>query len=104
MRLAGEPGRTGHVAFLAKAGGGFAVPHTSNVLFGQPNEEGFQFLKGWDVDAVAAVRIHILKPLYFEVEEKLMYVRYFGLNVDQGTARHSLKGSEFTFNFGMAFR
>ena len=33
-----------------------------------------------------------------------MYARYFGVNVDRGTARHSLKASEFTFNFGVAFR
>jgi hypothetical protein len=104
VRLGGEPGRTGYVAFLAKAGGGFAVPHTENVLFGQPNEKGFQFFHGWDMDAVAAVRVHILKRLYFEFEEKAVYARYFGVKVDRGTARHSVKGSEFTFNFGMAFR
>ena len=104
IKLAGEPGRTGHLAFLAKAGGGFAMPHTENTLFGQPNEKGFQFFQGWNVDAVAAVRIHLWKPLYFEFEEKLVYARYFGVNVDQGKAGHSVKASEFTFNFGMAFR
>ena len=104
VRLAGEPGRTGYVSFLAKAGGGFANPHTENAVFDQPNEKGFQFFQGWNVDAVAAVRLHILKRLYFEFEEKAVYVRYFGLEVDRGTARHSIKASEFTFNFGMAFR
>jgi hypothetical protein len=104
VRLRSEPGRTGSVSFLAKAGGGFANPHTENAVFDQPNEKGFQFFQGWNLDAVAAVRIHILKPLYFEAEQKLVYARYFGVNVDRGTARHSLKASEFTFNFGMAFR
>jgi hypothetical protein len=104
MRLAGEPGRTGHVSLLAKAGGGFAVPHTENVLFGQPNDKGFQFFHGWDVDAGAAVRAHILRRLYFEFEEKVVYARYFGVKIDRGTARHSLKANEFTFNFGVAFR
>ena len=33
-----------------------------------------------------------------------MYARYFGVKVDRGTARHSMKASEYTFNFGMAFR
>jgi len=32
-------GRTGHVSLLAKAGGGFAFPHTENTVFGQPNEK-----------------------------------------------------------------
>lgn len=104
VRLAGEPGRTGHLVFLAKAGGGFAVPHTENTVFGQPNDKGFQFFHGWDVDGVAAVRLHLFRPLYFEFEEKLVYARYFGVKVDQGTARHSVKASEFTFSFGLAFR
>ncbi len=104
VRLAGEPGRTGYLAFLAKAGGGFAVPHTENTLFGKPNEKGFQFFQGWDVDAVAAVRLHLFRPLYVEFEEKLVYARYFGVNIDRGTARHSLKASEFTFSFGLSFR
>jgi hypothetical protein len=103
VRLAGEPGRPGHLSFLAKAGGGFAVPHTENVLFGQPNDKGFQWFQGWNMDVVAAVRVQIWKPLYFEAEEKLLYARYFGVNVDRGTAGHSIKVSEFTFNFGLAF-
>jgi hypothetical protein len=104
IRLAGKPGHTGDLAFLAKAGGGFANPHTENAVFDQPNEKGFQFFQGWNLDAVAAVRLHLLKRLYFEFEEKLVYARYFGLNVDRGKARHSIKASEFTFSFGMAFR
>ena len=104
VRLRGEPKRTGSVFFLAKAGGGVAMPHTENVLFGQANEKGFQFFHGWDVDAGAAVRVHILKRLYFEFEEKAVYARYFGVKVDRGTARHTVKASEFTFNFGMSFK
>jgi hypothetical protein len=104
FRIAREPGRTGHVAFLAKAGAGFAVPHTENTLFDQPNDPGFQPFKGWNIDAVAAVRIHLYKPIYFEAEEKLLYARYYGVNIDRGEARHNLKASEFTFNFGLAFR
>lgn len=103
-RLAGEEGRTGYLTFLAKAGGGFANPHTENSVFGQPNEKGFQFFQGWNVDAVAAVRIHIFKPIYFEFEEKLVYARYSGVNIDNGKARHSLKANEFTWSFGWAFR
>jgi hypothetical protein len=104
VRLRGEPGRTGSISFLAKAGGGFAVPHTQNVLFGQPNEKGFQFLHGWDLDAGAAVRVHVLKRLYVEAEGKSVYARYFGVKVDQGTARHSVKAGEFTLNVGVAIR
>ena len=104
IRLAGEPGRIGYIAFLAKAGGGFAWPHTENKLFGRDNEAGFQPFKGWDLDAVAALRAHLVKGLYFEAEDKLIYARYFGVKINQGTAKHSVKANEFTFNFGWTFR
>ena len=99
-----EPGRTGHVSFLAKAGAGFAVPHTENAVFDQPNEQGFQPFKGWNMDAVAAVRIHVYKPIYVELEEKLLYARYYGVNIDRGEAGHSLKANELSFHFGLALR
>jgi len=104
IRLAGEPGRTGYFALLAKAGGGVAFPHTENTVFGQPNEKGFQFFHGWDLDAAAAVRVHIWKPVYFEVEGKLVYARYFDVKIDRGTARHSVKAAEYNWNFGVAFK
>jgi hypothetical protein len=103
-RLAGEPGRTGHLTFLGKAGAGFAIPHTENTLFGVPNEKGFQAFKGWNLDAGIAARVHYYKFLYFEFEDKFVYARYHGLNVDRGTAAHSIKANEFSFHFGAAFR
>ncbi len=104
VQLRGEPKRTGSISFLAKAGGGFAMPHTENELFGQPNDKGFQFFHGWDVDAAAAVRVHVFKRLYFEVEDKLVYARYFGVKVDRGTAGHSVKANEFIVSGGMSFK
>ena len=103
VRLAGERRRPGYIALLAKAGGGFAVPHTENAVFNQLNEKGFQFFHGWNVDAGAAVRANIWKGLYAEVEDKLLYARYFGVKVDRGTARHSVRANEFTFSAGWAF-
>jgi hypothetical protein len=99
-----RPSRTGNVAILLKAGGGFANPHTENTVFGVPNEKGFQFFQGWNLDAGAAVRAHLWRGLYFEFEDKYVYARYFGVNIDQGKAGHSVNANEFTFNFGMAFR
>ena len=92
------------ISLLAKAGGGFAVPHTENTVFGEPNEKGFQFFHGWNMDAGAAVRVHLPLRLYFEFEEKAVYARYFGVKVDRGTARHSVKAAEFTLNLGAAFK
>ena len=103
IRLAGTPGRPGHLVFLAKGGGGFAWPHTENTVFGQNNDKGFQPFHGWNVDAVAAVRARLFKGLYFEFEEKLVYARYFGVKVHEGEARHSVKANEFVWNFGWTF-
>jgi len=102
-KLAGQHGRTGYLTFLAKAGGGFAVPHTENTLFGVNNEAGFQFFHGWNLDAVAAARLHMYKGLYFEFEEKFVYARYFGVNIDRGEAGHTVKAVEFAFHFGWSF-
>ena len=104
VQLAGQRHRPGHLVFLAKGGGGFAWPHTENTVFGQPNDKGFQPFHGWNVDAAAAVRLHLWKPFYFEAEEKVVYARYFGVKVHQGTARHSVKANEFTWSFGITFR
>jgi hypothetical protein len=104
VHVAGTPGRTGHVSVMAKAGAGFAVPHTENFLFGQMNDDGFQPFHGWDLDAGAAIRVHLFRPLYFEFEEKLVYARYFGVKIDQGKASHSMKSSEYVWNFGLSFR
>lgn len=101
--LTGTPGRFGRLVLLAKAGGGFAVPHTENTVFGQPNEKGFQPFHAWNVDAAAAVRLDLWKGFYFELEEKLVYARYFGVKIDNGTARHSVKANQYNWNFGFAF-
>ena len=103
-RLAGSVGKTGYVAVLLKAGGGFAVPHTENTLFGQPNEPGFQWFAGWDVDAGVAVRAHLWKGIYVEFEDKFVYARYFDVNVDRGTARQGLTANEWSFHFGLAIK
>jgi hypothetical protein len=55
------------------------------------------------VDAGAAVRAHLWRFIYFEFEDKLVYARYFGVNVDQGKAGHSVKTNEWSFHFGVSF-
>jgi hypothetical protein len=45
----------------------------------------------------------LYKPLYFEFEQKFLYARYYGVKIDQGTADHSVKDSEYSWSFGWAF-
>ena len=100
---AGQPHKTGWLTFQLKGGAGFAVPHTENTLFGQDNDAGFQWFQGWNLDAGAAARIHLWRFIYVEVEDKFIYARYFGVNIDQGKASHSVKANEFSFHFGVSF-
>jgi hypothetical protein len=51
----------------------------------------------------AAVRTHLYRPIYFEAEEKLLYARYYGVNIDRGEAGHRVKASKCSFSFGVAF-
>ena len=104
VRLAGTPGKTWSTSLLAKAGAGFAVPHTENTVFGVNNVKGFQFFHGWNMDFGAAVRTNLYKRIYFEFEDKFVYASYHGVNIDQGTAHHSLKANQFIWSFGIAFR
>ena len=101
--LAGQSRKTGYLTAMLKAGAGFAVPHTENTLFGVPNDPGFQFFQGWTMDAGAAVRAHVWRFIYVEFEDKFVYARYFGVNVDQGKAGHSIKVNEWSFHFGVSF-
>lgn len=62
FRILRQPGQTGSIAVLGKAGIGFVVPHTENTLFGIPNEEGFQF-SGPDLGIELAVRLHVFRAI-----------------------------------------
>jgi len=101
MAIAGEPGHTGNVSLLVKAGAGFAVPHTENAVFDQPNKAGFQWFHGWDTDVAVAARINLFKRVYLELEDKLLYAGYRDININHGIARHSVKGNEMSFSFGL---
>ena len=103
FHVAGQPRKTGWLTFQLKGGAGFAVPHTENTLFGQDNDKGFQWFQGWNLDAGAAARVHLWRFIYFEFEDKFVYARYFGVNIDQGKAGHSVKANEFAFHFGVSF-
>lgn len=97
-----EPGKTGSVAALAKAGMGFLVPHSENTVFGQPNVPGYQ-VSGPDVGAELAVRVHLFRALYAEFCEKGVFARYRGLNVNGGRADQNLWAHVTSLGFGVSF-
>jgi hypothetical protein len=102
FRILRQPGQTGSIAVLGKAGIGFVVPHTENTVFGIPNEEGFQF-SGPDLGVELAVRLHVFRAIYMEVCEKGVYARYRGVNINQGHAEQELWAHVTALSFGASF-
>ena len=84
---------------LAKVGIGPLIPHVENSLFGQKNEQKFQF-GGWNTGVEYALRNTFKKHLYLEFAGKLDYAYYYGLDVYQGKAKQSFGTIEFILNLG----
>jgi hypothetical protein len=102
FRLLRQPGQTGSVSVLGKAGMGFVVPHTENTVFGIPNDKGFQF-SGPDLGVELAVRLHLFRAIYTEFCEKGVYARYRGVNINQGHAEQELWAHVTALSFGASF-
>ncbi len=97
--LVREPGQTGSVALLLKAGAGFTVPHSENTVFGHPNEKGFG-VSGPAVALEGALRVHAWRWIYGEVSEVGVWAGYNDLPVYEGRARQRLRSSTMTFMLG----
>ncbi len=87
---------------LGKAGIGPVIPHVENSLFGQKNDDGFQF-GGWNMGIEGAVRGTFFKHVYLEFANKLDYASYSNLKVYKGTAKHSFGTYELILNLGYTF-
>ena len=87
---------------LAKVGIGPLIPHVENSLFGQKNEQKFQF-GGWNTGIEYALRSTFKKHVYLEFAGKLDYAYYYGLDVYQGKATQSFGTLEFILNLGYTF-
>jgi hypothetical protein len=84
---------------LAKVGIGPVIPHVENSLFGQKNDQGFQF-GGWNTGVEYALRSTFKKHLFLEFAGKLDYAYYYNLKVNQGTAKQGFGTLEFILNLG----
>lgn len=84
---------------LAKVGIGPVIPHVENSIFGQKNEQGFQF-GGWNTGVEYALRSTFKKHLFLEFAGKLDYAYYYNLKVNQGTAKQGFGTLEFILNLG----
>lgn len=85
--------------FLGKFGIGPVIPHTQNELFGQKNDQGFQF-GGWNTGLEGSLRGTFWRYAYFEVSNKLDYARYSGLNLYEGKAHQAFGCYEIICSIG----
>lgn len=102
LPLVREPGATGSIAALGKAGFGFTVPHTENTVLGEANDAGFHY-GGLGAGLEGAIRVHLLRNLYFEGAQKGFYGAYRNIKIRDGKARHGLWAYVTIVSLGVSF-
>lgn len=88
------------VDFLGKFGVGPVIPHTQNELFGQANDQGFQF-GGWNTGAEGSLRATFWRYAYVEFSDKIDYARYHNLNIYRGAAHQAFGTEEMILSIGL---
>jgi hypothetical protein len=88
---------------LLKFGAGPNIPHVQNTIFGNDNYPHFQF-SGFNVDADAAVRLTFFKHIFFELYDKVVYARYWGLRLYDGTGKQAFGCYELALVIGGTFK
>jgi hypothetical protein len=97
-----QPDRTGNISFLAKAGGGFMVPHTQNIVLGVPNQKGFQW-GGFGAGIEGVIRGHVYRTIYAEFSQKGFYGHYQNLHINAGHTNQDLWAYVTVLQFGTTF-
>lgn len=114
--LFGQLNESFSVAGIAKVGAGLMIPHTSDVILGNPNDvgpktfsnsigfhRGWWQLDGWTTGVELGFRITLWKPVYLEITDKVAYSHLSDLPAYQGTLSHSLWLNELTAVIGFAY-
>ena len=102
FQLLGPRDRTGNISAFVKAGAGFTVPHTQNIVLGQPNEKGFQF-GGFGAGVEGVIRGHVYRTIYAEFSQKGFYGQYRNVNINAGKASQHLWAYVTVLQFGTTF-
>jgi hypothetical protein len=111
--LTGEYDQNLSLTLLLKMGAGVVIPHADNTIFGNASDvgpktlgnaigfsNGWWQLKGWTAGAEVGLRLNLLKPIFFEVLDKLAYTSMSGIPVYLGRANQSLWMNEWAFILG----
>ncbi|HEY3797606.1 MAG TPA: hypothetical protein VGL58_04575 [Caulobacteraceae bacterium] len=114
--LIGRVNESLSLAAIAKVGLGAMVPHTSNIVLGNPVDvgpkslsnligfnHGWWQLGGWTVGTEFGLRATLLKPLYIEVTDKVAYADLTRVPVFDGALHHGLWLDEAIVSIGLTF-
>ncbi len=85
-----------------KFGVGPVIPHVQNSLFGQKNDQGFQF-GGWNTGLEGTLKATFFKYVFLEYCNKFDYARYSQLQVYEGHAKQAFGTYEMILNLGITF-
>jgi len=114
--LIGKTNETNSLAAIGKAGLGFMLPHTSDMILGNPNDVGpksfgnlvgfntgwWQF-NGWTAGAEIGLRYVFFRPFYLELTDKVAYSSFGNLPAFQGTMSQSMWMDEIVLTFGFTY-
>jgi hypothetical protein len=114
--LIGQTNETGSLAAIGKAGVGVMLPHTSDVILGNPVDvgpktfgnlvglsSGWWQLNGWTTGVEVGLRYVVFRPFYLELTNKVAYSGFFNLPAFQGTMSQSLWMDEIVLTFGFTY-
>jgi hypothetical protein len=114
--LLGQTNETNSLAAIGKAGLGIMLPHTSDVILGNPNNvgpkslsnlvgftNGWWQINGWTAGAEIGLRYVFFKPFYLELTDKVAYSSFSNLPAFQGTLSQTMWMDEIVLTLGFTY-
>ena len=114
--LIGQTNETNSLAAIGKAGIGVMLPHTSDIILGNPNDvgtktwnnliginSGWWQLNGWTTGIEVGLRYVVFKPFYLELTNKVAYSSFGNLPAFQGTMSQAMWMDEIVLTLGFTY-
>ncbi len=89
-----------NVDLTGKAGVGPVIPHVQNSFFFEQNHQQFQF-GGWNTGVETALRVTVMRYVFFEFSQKVDYARYSNLEIYGGRAKQNFGTYELILSGGI---
>jgi len=110
----GELNRSLSMSLLFKGGLGIVLPHAENTIMGNNSNvgpktlsnaigltNGWWQLNGWTAGVEVGLRFVLLRPLFFDISDKIAYASLANVPVYMGRADQNLWMNEWMFDLGI---